>query len=69
MDSIHIDDFRRKPGLLECLAAVWSQGTACRWCYMTSCYRCGWSPDQVKADNLERCKGKAGILNRRIEDE
>lgn len=45
----------------ECPEAVNSQGTACKRCDVSSCYRQGWGKLAVDADNTRRCitKGKS----------
>lgn len=35
----------------ECREVIWSNGTSCRKCHVTGCYRRGWLKPAVSADN------------------
>ena len=65
MKAIDITDMnhhRKQPtDKFECLEAVWSQGRACKRCFVSDCYRQGWEKRRVDADNarLVREKHKA----------
>lgn len=59
--SIHICDFLSVPGKTECLAAIWSEGRACRKCEHPTCYRRGWPKRRVDKDNERLVRANGGM--------
>ena len=54
-EPVFLCTFRAEPKDHECQEAIWSEGRACRACYV-DCYRRGWSKRRVDADNRRRCQ-------------
>lgn len=64
---MYLCDFRQQPGETECWQAIWSQGLACKACYV-ECYRRGWPKRRVDADNRARVKRKRNDIGKVAEN-
>jgi hypothetical protein len=60
----HLCTFRSEPAEKECLEFLWSQGKACRTCFLETCYRYGWTKAMADADNRQRVKEKLEALDK-----
>lgn len=52
MDRLNLCHFRSPPAQRECLEAIWSEGRACRTCWVEF-YRRGWKKKRVDEDNAK----------------